>query len=585
MNKKLGSTAEEEIRKAMTGLVGAPAKAEATRLAEIHGVSIATIYDKSKGVRHTEGKARKKRSDAGSRTFDINDKTSDLWYAVQLVVVDKLDPDQALLTARTRGRTNLPSLETFRKLLHENGLGKTQRRTARRGHRRWEAEFPGQIFQIDVTALKERWRDETSRRVLKIAGIDKNHPQLDVTKQRVWQIMLVDDHSRRRFLRYVVANAITSTDMVRFECEAFTKLGVPHQLYTDNGSEFKGQHIQAARILGSLLVNEGGYEHVRHAPHNPQATGKVEGAHKWAEKADRYIGLAVSEGRRVTLDDLNRFADDICEYYNHRVHRGTGVSPMVRWHGKRVVVRKIDPSVIESALLSQELPAIIEATLTVTHRKISYRLPNARPFIDFVGKEVKIVVPPSIPMLLVTMPNGDQYEVDKILASVDKAGEFKTIVESTAERITREAKADRKLDIAAIKEQSRLTGEIAPVPHLDITVEPEKGGLINFPQREFVVAAEAVNEVIPVPTPAEDGDATRRERASSPATPAYIGRPVGYWEAVAEFADRFDSKDAGKAFLTTLFEGRTDVPVTELESAIESHLNPQKEVASIRLAS
>lgn len=576
MNQKLGSTAREEIRKAMHGLTGPTAKAEAVRLAADHGVSWQYVYGMTSEQR--KGK-RKPRSDAGRRTYALV-PDSDVWYAAQLVVAPPhLDPDQALLTAKLRGHTQLPTLETFRKLLHENGLGKTQRRTGRRGHRRWEAEAPGQIFQIDVTALKTRWEDVNTRRVHQIEGVDKNHPQMETAKLRVWQIMLVDDHSRRRFLRYVATTAITSTAMVRFECEAFQRLGVPHVLYTDNGSEFKGQHLVAEKILNTLLANEGGYRHERHTPGNPQATGKVEGAHKWAEKADRLIGLAVSEGRKLDIDDLNRFADEICEHYDYRVHRATGEKPINRWHGKRVVVRKVSPEVIESALLSDQFPAVIEATLTVTHRKVTYRLPNDQIFADRIGQTVQIVVPPHIDMILLTMPNGEQYEIDKVLATVDVAGEYRSVVESRGETLTKQLKASRKQAIAAIKEQTKLTGQIAPVPHLDVPFEVDKAGIINFPQRETVVTAEEVNEVIPVvgtQAASLQSEVERREIA-------YVGKPISYWQAVAEYSDRFAGKDEAKQFLLGLFPDREgEVTVTEIEACIDGRNNQRKE--GLRLA-
>lgn len=565
----------------MSGLSGTAAKSEAERLAANYGVSWQYVYRMTKDLRSGQ---RKTRSDAGKRTFEIKPGT-DLYYAMQLVIVDKLDPDQALLTARTRGRTNLPTLETFQRYLREQGLGKTQRRNTRRAHRRFEAEFPGQMYQIDCTALKVRWQDEKTRRVLKIEGIDKNHPQMDETKLRVWQIMLVDDHSRRRFLRYVAVPAITSLDMVRFECEAFTRLGVPRELYTDNGSEFKGYHIRAERILNSILKNEGGYVHKRHAPNNPQATGKVEGAHKWAEKADRFIGLAVSEGQTVTIDDLNRFADEICEHYNHRIHRATGEKPMNRWHGKRIVVRKVAPDVIESALLSDEFEAVLDASMTVTHRKVAYKIPNARPFVDYTGKVVRIVVPHSIGMILLTLPNidgkfeptnGGVYEIDKLVAGVDKAGEFRTVAESNAERLTRELKAERKQEVAAIKEQKRLTGQIAPVPHLNVPIEVEKAGVVNFPHREFIASSEAVNEVVPVVSaPSETSETSKTSQTSKT---AYIGKPITYWQAVAEYSDRFESKDAAKSFLREIFaDDAVTVAETEVEAAIDRLNRPFEE--------
>jgi hypothetical protein len=452
MNQLLGNSAIEQIRGSMRDLVGKPAKQMAARMAADHKITIAHVYRLTEDLRPK----RKPRSDKGKRTFKLVEGT-DVWKAAQLVIVDKLDPDQALLTIKTRdANAKLPTLETFRKMLADKGLGKKARRAGRRAFRRWEAANPGELFQIDVTALKIRWQDEKTRRILQIEGVDKNHPNMEASQLRVWQIMLVDDHSRRRFLRYITTTHITSREMVRFECEAFEKLGVPHKLYTDNGSEFKGWHTKAAKILGKVLENDGGYQHITHAPGNSQASGKVEVAHKWAEKMDRLVGLAVTEGQEVTIDTLNLFADRVCEYYDAQINRATGEKPIDRWHGKRVVVRKLPAEVIESALLSDEFEVTLDAAMTVSREGVIYKVPGAQPFVNYIGQKVKVVVPPSIDLILLTLPDGSEWEIEKIVATADAAGEFKSVADSSAEDLKKRLRDTRKEEVKAIKENQSL---------------------------------------------------------------------------------------------------------------------------------
>jgi transposase InsO family protein len=532
----------------MRGLVGKPAKQMAARLAELHRVGEQRIYELTKDLRP----GRKPRSDKGKRTFELVEG-SDIWYAAQLVVVDKLDPDQALLTTKLRRPDAvLPSLEYFRQMLAEKGLGKKQRRLAKRAFRPWEAAYPGEIFQIDVTALKVRWQDEKTRRIMRIEGVDKNHPQMDPSKLRVWQIMLIDDHSRRRFLRYVATTHITSTEMVRFECEAFQQLGIPITMYTDNGSEFKGRHIHAAKILNKVLENDGGYRHQTHMPGNSQASGKVEVAHKWAEKADRFVGLAVTEGQTVTIDDLNRFADNVCTNYNHTEHRVTGQTPMDRWFSKRIVVRTIEPEVIESALLSDEFESKLDASMTVSHLGKIYKVPGELPFVNYVGQKVKIVVPPSIDLILLALPDGSEYEIQKILATADKAGDFKSTVQSTAEDLTKRLKASRKEEVKAIREKKRLTGQIAPVPHYNVEMPQPATNIAHFPHEEKIVTFDEVAAVTPLPTPVSRG------------------KDIGYWEAVGMFGDRFADIDEAKEFLLRVFPNESGlVPKADVQEAID----------------
>jgi transposase InsO family protein len=509
----------------------------------------------------------KARADRGKRTYEIKEG-SDLWKAMELVTVDKLDPDQALLTCQVRGLTDLPSLEYFQKLLRENGLGRKARRTPRRAFRSWEAANPGELFQIDVTALKVRWQDEKTRRILRIESIDKNHPNMDASKLRVWQIMLVDDCSRRRFLRYIATTHITSKEMVRFECEAFERLGIPHTLYTDNGSEFKGHHIKAAKILNSILEHDGGYRHTTHAPGNSQASGKVENAHKWAEKMDRFVGLAVSEGQDVTIDDLNAFADRACEHYENQKHRATNEKPIDRWFSRRVVVRKLPAEIIESALLSDEFEVVLDAAMTVAHKGTIYKIPGVQPFVNYIGQKVKIVVPPSIDLILLTLPDGQEFEIEKILATADAAGDFKRSAESVAQDLTKRLKASRKEEIKKIKEQKRTTGQIAPVPHYNLPIEQPTTNVSHFPHAERVVTREEVTKIVAIPTP------------------LYEGRDIGYWDAVAEFSPQFGSVDEAKDFMLGPFPGMEGMqPFVNVEESVKARKVGKQDRALLKAVS
>lgn len=539
----------------MRGLRGKDRSLMAERLAATHKVAKQTIY---RIARKDSAPPRKRRSDFGKRKYELVEG-SDVWVAAQLVIHDRLDPDQALLTCKVRGYENLPSLDYFRKILRDSGLGKKARTKGRRAYRVWEAEHPGQLYQIDVTALKVRWEDEKTRRILRIEGIDKNHPQMDASKLRVWQIMAVDDCSRRRFLRYVTTTHVTSSEMMRFKCELYNKWGIPLATYTDHGSENKGVNKEAEKILNRVLEADGGYEELKHAPGNSQASGKVEVAHKWAEKVDKYVGLAVSEGQHVTVEDLNVFADAVCEHYNNRIHRATGETPLNRWYSRRVVIRKLPPEIIESALLSDIFTATLNEDMTVEHKAIKYSVPGKRPFVDYTGQKVKIVVPPHIDLILIALPiNGEKdrfeefQEIPKIIATADKAGEFKSVAESKAESLKKRLKESRKQDIRAIKKQNKLTGEIAPVPFFNVPIENEQTNVAHFPHKEKIASVEDVAAVTPI------------------APSVYKGTLIGYWEAVGMFADKFESAAEAREFLRTLFASDDErLPSKDVQSVVE----------------
>jgi hypothetical protein len=283
------------------------------------------------------------------------------------------------------------------------------------------------------------------------------------------------------------------------------------------------------------LKDLGGYRHLTHMPGNSQASGKVEVAHRWAEKADRFVGLAVTEGQIVTIEDLNVFADRAARDYNHKVHRGINERPMDRWFSKRVVVRTIDPEIIESALLSDQFESVLDASMTVSHKGKIYKVPGELPFVNYIGQKVKIVVPPSIDLILLALPDGSEYEIQKILATADKAGDFKSTVQSTAEDLTKRLKASRKEEVKAIREKKRLTGQIAPVPHYNVEMPQPATNVAHFPHEEKIVTFDEVAAVTPLPQVISRG------------------KDIGYWEAVGMFADRFANIDDAKEFLLTVF--------------------------------
>jgi hypothetical protein len=350
--------------------------------------------------------------------------------------------------------------------------------------------------------------------------------------------------------------------MVRFECEAYGILGVPNKLYTDNGSEFKGRHIRAAKILNRIptIVESGGYQHITHAPGNSQASGKVEVAHKWAEKMDRLVGLAVSEGQTVTIDTLNQFADRVCSHYDAQINRSTGEKPLDRWHGKRVVVRKLPAEIIESALLSDEFQVTLDASMTVSHKGATYHVPSCQPFVNYIGQKVTIVVPPNIDLILLTLPDGAEFEIAKLVATADKAGDFKRVADSSAEDLKKRLRTTRKEEIREIKEKSKLTGQIAPVPHYNVEIEQAATNVSHFPHLEKVATVEEIAAVTPVIEP-----------------PKY-DPSIGYWQAVAEFSNAFaGGVDEAKEFLLGIFPNQAgELAKSEVETAIASRHTQRK---------
>lgn len=548
--KKITDKQLVEIRQAMQGLTGSDAKQEAVRLADIYECSHQHIYKITADLRKG---TRKTRADKGKRLWKL-EKESDVWKAAQFVIHDNLDPALALLTAKERGFDNLPGLATFQNLLREHQLNRKNLKKKKRPHVRFEAEYPGEMFQVDVTGLKVRWADLKTRAILKLEGIDKNHPNLDENKVRVWQIMLVDDHSRRHFLRYVQTRHIQSKDIILFLCEAFEELGVCKTIYIDNGGEFKGMMNTAEMILNTILKNDGGFELLRHLPRNAQASGKVENAHLWAEKMDKLVGVAINEGQEVKIEHLNSFASEICKFFNEsRVHRSTGQKPIDRWFGKRSLIRRLPTEILRSALLSKEYIVPLRSDLTIEIESNTYQIPRKRPFTGYLtdntNEKVRVIMCDEYDVFLLFLPGEDQpHEIEKEIAAPIRAGEFEAYEESAHEQLKKELVKTRKEDIREIKKTRKQTGEIAPVPFFNTPARVEKDNTIHFPHKERIVTPDEIAEAIPNRVPSR----------------VFEGKQINYWESIGMFAEKFETAAEAREFLRSVFAD-DEVLMTSIE--------------------
>lgn len=134
-NSTLGDLAIQEIRSAMQGLCGAPAKFQATRLAETFGCSVQHIYQLTKATRPR----RKTRSDKGKRSADLLEHPG-LAFAASQVITLNLDPELALMMARDNGYEIPVSLGTFRRYLSEHGITAADNSRDVAPYRNWSAD-------------------------------------------------------------------------------------------------------------------------------------------------------------------------------------------------------------------------------------------------------------------------------------------------------------------------------------------------------------------------------------------------------------------------------------------------------------
>lgn len=188
-----------------------------------------------------------------------------------------------------------------------------------KGSRRFEASYPGQLYQMDVTYVY-------------ISGIAV-----------LYLVMIIDDYSR-----FCVAADLCSdqrgTTLIEVLHNACVNHGKPVKLLTDQGRGFYTWSME--RTIFQKYLDDMKIEHIVSDPHSPQTLGKVERLIQTIKKE------LLEKVRFISYDEARRGIMDYIKSYNfERPHQGIdGSRPSDRFYG---VIG--ETSRIESALSGKNL--------------------------------------------------------------------------------------------------------------------------------------------------------------------------------------------------------------------------------------
>lgn len=221
------------------------------------------------------------------------------------VMLDMMEQRDMLLPEQ------IPSLSTVYRFFKKNReLISNSKKTDRR---RFEAEFPNDIWQSDVMHGPK----------LKIEG----------KLRKTYLIAFIDDHSRlipgaAFFLKENLDSFLTALKV------AVMRRGVPRKLYVDNGPAFRSNHL--AYIAAALQIN------LIHAkPFSPQGKGKIERFFRTVRASFLYDELAgeLSETNHPLMEMNERLSVWIMDRYHQRVHSSTSETPLERFKNGIQMVR------------------------------------------------------------------------------------------------------------------------------------------------------------------------------------------------------------------------------------------------------
>ncbi len=198
---------------------------------------------------------------------------------------------------------------TAYRIIKNHGLSgrKTQTPVDRR---RFEAEFPNDIWQSDVL----------------------HGPSVEVSGrlQKAYLIAVLDDHSRLLpHAEFFLSERLESwLDVFR---QALLARGLPRKLYVDNGAAYSSKHLE--RVCASL-----GIALVHTPPYTPQGRGKIERFFRTVRT--RFLPYF----RQGSLQELNLAFDHwLRTDYHQKVHSSTGETPLARFARHLEMMRPVPP--------------------------------------------------------------------------------------------------------------------------------------------------------------------------------------------------------------------------------------------------
>jgi len=255
---------------------------------------------------------------------------------------------------------------TVYRILREEGLNR--KTMAKIDRRRFEAEYPNDIWQSDIM----------------------HGPQVKVGDKlrKSYLIAFIDDHSRLLPQAEFYLNERLSSWLDAFS-KALKTRGLPRKLYVDNGSAFRTKHLE--RICASLGI---GLIHT--PPYTPQGRGKIE--RFFRSVRSRFL---TTIDNHLGLEELNQLLSAwIREHYHQRVHSSTGETPFQRF-SRHLELLRTAPKDLDDHF-RKEVRRRVNKDRTVSIESRIYEAPTR-----LIGEQIRLLYHEKSPELVEIFHQGD----------------------------------------------------------------------------------------------------------------------------------------------------------------------------------
>lgn len=297
------------------------------KVAEQYGLHPITVYrwiDKEKkyGQEGLCDKCPTPEENAGNKTSDTIEKAIlEEWERHP-----GFGPSQIRNQLRRQGiRT---SVRTIRRIMISRGYLPQKTKPAKSEYKRFEAERPGQLVQMDIL-------------------------EFYIHKLKVYLLMLLDDFSRY-IVGYRLCDKCNMDEVITALDEAIKRYGKFEGILTDRGSVF-----YAWRGMNKFQKILEGYEidHIVASAHHPQTLGKIEAVNKNIQK--ELIRIVEFRNLEHAREEIEKWIE---EYNLHRTHQGLGdvLVPADRFFGRADKVIKMiqQGGVVGKEIDMEEIPVL-----------------------------------------------------------------------------------------------------------------------------------------------------------------------------------------------------------------------------------
>jgi putative transposase len=257
---------------------------------------------------------------------------------------------------------------TVYRFLHRHDLMELVR-TAPEDRRKFEAELPNDLWQLDC---------------MHGPRVEENGKQ-----RKTYLIAFMDDHSRLVPHGEFFLSESVKSFLVALEGALLTR-GLPRKIYTDNGAAFRSHHVEhVAASLGIALI------HAR--PYKPQGKGKIERFFRTV-RAEFLTGF-----KGTSLPDLNEaFGLWLAEVYHQRRHSSTGQTPFARFTSKMECLRQVPDNLKDHFRKAARRKVAKDRTVSLDGRILEAP-------VALIGKQVTLLYHPEEPDRIEVLFKGQTY--------------------------------------------------------------------------------------------------------------------------------------------------------------------------------